>query len=153
VSGLPVVVSDHAARVCGFALQVLQVMIATNDDPKSPLFRSDESGSLSGTLSGPTAEAALSSEHREPHPLAGIKIRIGVHTGAACATVLTFNRPSYDVFGDTMDCAEALEQAADPNAILLSETTLLELRRWSACAAPVPGASSPTALEPSPRLG
>lgn len=57
----------------------------------------------------------------------GFQIRIGIHTGPAVAGVIGKMKYAYDVWGDTVNVASRLEEAAKPGEILLSEETRSQL--------------------------
>ena len=50
--------------------------------------------------------------------------RIGIHTGPVIMGVIQSARLSFDVWGDTVNIAARLEQVADENQIMVSETLL-----------------------------
>jgi class 3 adenylate cyclase len=56
-----------------------------------------------------------------------IVIRVGVATGPAVAGVIGDRRFAYDLWGDTMNLANRLEEMARPGRILVSESTASEL--------------------------
>jgi len=50
--------------------------------------------------------------------------RIGIHTGAVIMGVIQSSRLSFDIWGDTVNLAARLEQIAEKNKIMVSETLL-----------------------------
>lgn len=54
---------------------------------------------------------------------APVELRIGVHSGAAVAGVIGRMRFAYDLWGDAVDGAKAMEQTGAPGRIRLSEQT------------------------------
>ena len=57
-----------------------------------------------------------------------LKMRIGIHSGPVVAGVIGSQKFSYDLWGDTVNIANQLEQTAAPNTIQISATTLALLR-------------------------
>ncbi|PKP10238.1 MAG: hypothetical protein CVU09_07660 [Bacteroidetes bacterium HGW-Bacteroidetes-4] len=58
---------------------------------------------------------------------------IGIHTGKVIAGVVGKNKLSYDVWGDTVTLAHAIEGLCDQGSICLSESTLLEIENYFKC--------------------
>ncbi len=58
-------------------------------------------------------------------PVSGLtlKVRVGVHTGAVVAGVIGTSRMAYDYWGDTVNLACRVQEAAEPGSILASEST------------------------------
>lgn len=56
-----------------------------------------------------------------------LKIRIGIHTGNAVAGVIGMHKFAYDVWGDTVNTASAMESRGIPNEIQVSHTSFLRL--------------------------
>jgi len=52
-----------------------------------------------------------------------LRLRIGIHSGPAVAGVIGRNRFAYDLWGDTVNVAARIEQAARPDEIYLSDAT------------------------------
>jgi adenylate cyclase len=52
----------------------------------------------------------------------GIRVRLGVHSGAVTAGVLGKERLQYDVWGDTVNVASRMESSGEPGRIHVSET-------------------------------
>ena len=52
-----------------------------------------------------------------------VSVRIGIHTGAVVGGVIGTQRQAYDYWGETMNVASRIQTVADPNTILVSETT------------------------------
>jgi class 3 adenylate cyclase len=57
-----------------------------------------------------------------------IEARIGVHTGPAVGGVIGSTRLAYDYWGDTMNVASRLQNAAPANGIAVSEATYFQSR-------------------------
>ena len=57
-----------------------------------------------------------------------LKVRIGIHTGPVVGGVIGSTRLSYDYWGDTMNIASRLQDAAPPNGIAVSEATYFQTR-------------------------
>ncbi len=51
------------------------------------------------------------------------KLRIGIHTGPVVAGVLGQERFNYDIWGDTVNVANRMESAGEPDSINISEST------------------------------
>lgn len=58
---------------------------------------------------------------------------IGIHTGKVIAGVVGKNKLSYDVWGDTVTIAHAIEGLIEQGSICLSESTLLEIENYFKC--------------------
>ena len=58
---------------------------------------------------------------------------IGIHTGKVIAGVVGKNKLSYDVWGDTVTIAHAIEGLIDQGSICLSESTLQEIDSYFKC--------------------
>jgi class 3 adenylate cyclase len=56
-----------------------------------------------------------------------LKIRIGIHTGNTVAGVIGMHKFAYDVWGDTVNTASAMESHGIPNEIQVSQTTFMRL--------------------------
>jgi len=56
-----------------------------------------------------------------------LKIRIGVHTGNTVAGVIGIHKFAYDVWGDTVNTASAMESHGIPNEIQVSQASFLRL--------------------------
>lgn len=57
-----------------------------------------------------------------------IALRIGIHTGPVIGGVIGSQRWSYDYWGDTVNVASRIENAAEPGTILVSEATYWRAR-------------------------
>ncbi|HMI39950.1 MAG TPA: adenylate/guanylate cyclase domain-containing protein [Sphingomicrobium sp.] len=57
-----------------------------------------------------------------------LKVRIGIHTGPVVGGVIGSSRLSYDYWGDTMNIASRLQDAAPPNRIAVSEATYFQTK-------------------------
>jgi class 3 adenylate cyclase len=53
-----------------------------------------------------------------------ISLRIGIHTGPVIAGVMRLSKPSYDVWGDTVNIASRMQSHAEPGAIQITEDVL-----------------------------
>ncbi|MGD9995056.1 MAG: adenylate/guanylate cyclase domain-containing protein [Salinivirgaceae bacterium] len=58
---------------------------------------------------------------------------IGIHTGKVIAGVVGKNKLSYDVWGDTVTIAHAIEGIIEQGSICLSESTLQEIETYFNC--------------------
>ena len=56
-----------------------------------------------------------------------LKIRIGIHTGNAVAGVIGMHKFAYDIWGDTVNTASAMESHGVPNEIQVSEASFMRL--------------------------
>jgi class 3 adenylate cyclase len=56
-----------------------------------------------------------------------LKIRIGIHTGNTVAGVIGMHKFAYDVWGDTVNTASAMESHGIPNEIQVSHTSFMRL--------------------------
>ena len=77
-------------------------------------------------------KAAMQGETFAGQPL---RLRIGIHSGPAVAGVIGRNRFAYDLWGDTVNVAARIEQAAKPNEICLSDATRERLGTGFLCTA------------------
>jgi adenylate cyclase len=50
-------------------------------------------------------------------------IRVGIHSGPVMAGIIGTRRFAYDVWGDTVNIASRMEEASQPNRVLVSATT------------------------------
>jgi adenylate cyclase len=57
-----------------------------------------------------------------------IEVRIGIHTGPVVGGVIGSTRMVYDYWGETLNLANRIEGAAQPNGIAISESTFLRSR-------------------------
>jgi adenylate cyclase len=57
-----------------------------------------------------------------------LQIRIGLHVGPIVAGVIGKKRPAFDCWGESVNLASRLEHAAQPGAILISESAYWRLR-------------------------
>lgn len=57
-----------------------------------------------------------------------LKVRIGIHTGPVVGGVIGSSRLAYDYWGDTMNIASRLQNAAPPGGIAVSEATYFQTR-------------------------
>lgn len=64
-----------------------------------------------------------------------LRLRIEIHSGPAVARVIGRNRFAYDLWGDTVNIAARIEQAAKPNEICLSDATREALGAAFVCTA------------------
>ena len=76
--------------------------------------------------------AAVQGETFAGQPL---KLRIGIHSGPAVAGVIGRNRFAYDLWGDTVNVAARIENAAKPDEIYLSDATRERLGAGFFCTA------------------
>jgi len=51
-----------------------------------------------------------------------LQIRVGLHAGPVASGIVGFERPLYDLFGDTVNTAARLESSGRPNRIQIMET-------------------------------
>jgi adenylate cyclase len=56
-----------------------------------------------------------------------LKIRIGIHTGHTVAGVIGMHKFAYDVWGDTVNTASAMESHGVPNEIQVSQASFMRL--------------------------
>jgi adenylate cyclase len=56
-----------------------------------------------------------------------LKIRIGIHTGNTVAGIIGMHKFAYDVWGDTVNTASAMESHGIPNEIQVSQASFLRL--------------------------
>jgi class 3 adenylate cyclase len=64
-----------------------------------------------------------------------LRVRIGIHTGAAVAGIIGKHKFIYDVWGDTVNTASRMESHGEPDRIHLSASTYLRIRDAYACEA------------------
>jgi len=64
-----------------------------------------------------------------------LRLRIGIHSGPAVAGVIGRNRFAYDLWGDTVNVAARIEQAAKPDEICVSDATREGLGAGFLCSA------------------
>lgn len=63
-------------------------------------------------------------EHNERHPSRPLlRMRLGIHTGPAVAGVIGTKKVAYDLWGESVEIANAMESTAVPNRVHISETT------------------------------
>jgi class 3 adenylate cyclase len=62
-----------------------------------------------------------------------LRLRISIHSGPAVAGVIGRNRFAYDLWGDTVNVAARIEQAAQPDEICLSDATHERLGTGFSC--------------------
>jgi adenylate cyclase len=62
-----------------------------------------------------------------------IRVRIGVATGAVISGVLSLKRPSYDLWGETVNLAAQMESSSEPGRIQIAETTYWRVKHKFAC--------------------
>jgi class 3 adenylate cyclase len=58
-----------------------------------------------------------------------LKIRIGIHTGNAVAGVIGMHKFAYDIWGDTVNTASAMESHGIPDEIQVSQTSFVRLAK------------------------
>lgn len=58
-----------------------------------------------------------------------IAIRVGAHSGPVTAGVIGTRKFAYDIWGDTVNIASRLEQASQPNRVLMSAAMAMSLGR------------------------
>ena len=51
------------------------------------------------------------------------KVRVGVHVGPVIAGVVGHRKYQYDVWGDTVNLAARMEEAAEPNSVCVTAET------------------------------
>jgi class 3 adenylate cyclase len=56
-----------------------------------------------------------------------ISVRVGVATGPAVAGIIGYRKFAYDLWGDTVNLASRLQEAAGPGQVLVSESTARQL--------------------------
>jgi len=95
VAGLPEPDDDHALIMCKFAWAIKQIMC-------------EACGKLEATLGPGTS---------------GLKLRIGLHSGAVTAGVLRGEKSRFQLFGDTMNTASRMESHSLPDKVQVSNTT------------------------------
>ena len=70
-------------------------------------------------------------EHNERHPdRKALRMRLGVHTGPAVAGVIGTKKVAYDLWGRSVEIANAMESTGVPGKVHISEPTLNEVRRF-----------------------
>jgi adenylate cyclase len=62
-----------------------------------------------------------------------LRMRIGIHTGAAIAGIIGKHKFIYDVWGDTVNTASRMESHGEPDRIHLSAATYLRIRDAFEC--------------------
>jgi adenylate cyclase len=62
-------------------------------------------------------------ERHAPRVPGGLRMRIGVHSGAMIAGVIGRSKFAYDLWGDTVNTAARMESHGEPGRIQVSETT------------------------------
>jgi class 3 adenylate cyclase len=78
-------------------------------------------GNSSSVLPGlRSSTVATSNENDESH----MRLRVGLHVGPVASGIVGFERPLYDLFGDTVNTASRLESSGRPNRIQVMETSL-----------------------------
>jgi class 3 adenylate cyclase len=75
------------------------------------------------------ALSAHNGRHRDRKPL---RMRLGVHTGAAVAGVIGTKKVAYDLWGPNVSIANAMESTGIPGRIHVSETTVSHVRGYYA---------------------
>jgi class 3 adenylate cyclase len=86
-------------------------------------------GNPSGVLSGrrpSTVATASTNENDECH----MRLRVGLHIGPVASGIVGFERPLYDLFGDTVNTASRLESSGRPNRIQIMEASLQHLDHY-----------------------
>jgi len=58
-----------------------------------------------------------------------LKIRIGIHTGNAVAGVIGMHKFAYDIWGDAVNTASAMESHGIPNEIQVSHASFIRLAK------------------------
>jgi adenylate cyclase len=64
---------------------------------------------------------------------AQLKVRVGIHTGAASGGVIGRRKFAFDLWGDTVNVASRLEQHGVPGAVHISEQTWTQVREHFDC--------------------
>jgi adenylate cyclase len=59
----------------------------------------------------------------EEEPCPHLELRVGLHAGPVASGIVGFERPLYDLFGDTVNTAARLESSGKPGKIQVMETT------------------------------
>lgn len=91
-----------------------------------PVYRSDHAEALVGL--GLRLQAEFAGE-------SGITLRIGVHSGPIVAGVIGQSRPTYDIWGDTVNTAQRMEMHAGPGDVHISPVTFARVNHRFECAA------------------
>ena len=68
--------------------------------------------------------------------MAGIALRVGIHSGPLVGGVIGSTRMAYDYWGDTVNMAARLQNVAPINGIAISESTWLRTRERTAFGLP-----------------
>ena len=100
VCGVPVAMKDHCERVAWFALEMQTALDAVH---------------MQWVLDG----KELGTQQ--------VKMRVGIHTGAAVAGVIGTSKFSYDLWGDTVNTASRMESHGEAGQIHVSEEVFLKL--------------------------
>eukprot|EP00658_Telonema_sp_P-2_P027265 TRINITY_DN2108_c0_g1_i2.p1 TRINITY_DN2108_c0_g1~~TRINITY_DN2108_c0_g1_i2.p1 ORF type:complete len:520 (+),score=91.38 TRINITY_DN2108_c0_g1_i2:213-1772(+) len=70
-------------------------------------------------------------EHNERHPGRDpLRMRLGVHTGPAVAGVIGKSKVAYDLWGESVEIANAMETTGVPGLVHISETTAHDVQGY-----------------------
>jgi class 3 adenylate cyclase len=105
VSGIPTQKPSHAVDCCLAAINILQLMRATQK-PKNII---------------------------EDVDLNNWSIRVGVHSGPCISGIIGYKKYNFDIWGDSVNIASRMEQAGETDQINISETTYEEVKDFFEC--------------------
>ena len=86
--------------------------------------RKDGSDMIDFLLKAIDVANSIARPHAAPGDDSTFSFRVGLHIGPVASGIVGFERPLYDLFGDTVNIAARLEATGRPNRIQILETTL-----------------------------